>query len=37
MTVISKEKFDESMTIEVNNFNINISKVVSNNIYVKKV
>lgn len=37
ITVISKEKFDESMTIEVNSFSINISKVVSNNIYVKKV
>lgn len=36
MEVISKEQFDESMTIEVNNFTINISKTVSNNIYVKK-
>jgi DtxR family Mn-dependent transcriptional regulator len=34
--VISKEKFDESMTIEVNNLLINISKTVSNNIYIKK-
>ena len=37
MIVISKETFDEFMTIEDNNFNINISKTVSNNIYVKKV
>jgi len=34
--IISKEKFDESMTIDVNNALINISKIVSNNIYVKK-
>ena len=34
--IISKEKFDESMTIDVNNSLINISKIVSNNIYVKK-
>lgn len=35
--IISKEKFDESMTIEVNKALINISKIVSNNIYIKKV
>ena len=34
--VISKEQFDQSMTIEVNNLSINISKTVSNNIYIKK-
>jgi len=34
--VVSKETFDESMTIKVNNSLINISKIVSNNIYVKK-
>lgn len=34
--IISKEKFDESMTIKVNNALINISKTVSNNIYIKK-
>lgn len=34
--IISKEDFDQSMTIKVNNISINISKVVSNNIYVKK-
>jgi DtxR family transcriptional regulator, Mn-dependent transcriptional regulator len=34
--IISKEKFDESMTIKVHETNINISKIVSNNIYVKK-
>jgi DtxR family Mn-dependent transcriptional regulator len=33
--IISKEPFDESMTIKVNDTTINISKVVSNNIYVK--
>jgi DtxR family transcriptional regulator, Mn-dependent transcriptional regulator len=34
--IISKEKFDESMTIKVHDASINISKIVSNNIYVKK-
>lgn len=34
--IISKEKFDESMTIKVLDTSINISKIVSNNIYVKK-
>ncbi|MBU3820764.1 metal-dependent transcriptional regulator [Flavobacteriaceae bacterium XHP0103] len=34
--IISKETFDESMTIKVNNALLNISKIVSNNIYVKK-
>lgn len=34
--IISKERFDESMTIDANNALINISKIVSNNIYVKK-
>lgn len=34
--IISRERFDESMTIEVNNLLINISKTVSNNIYIKK-
>ena len=33
--IISKEPFDESMTIKVGDVAINISKVVSNNIYVK--
>ena len=33
--IISKEPFDESMTIKVNDASINISKIVSNNIYVK--
>lgn len=36
MQIISKEKFDESMTIMVNNVLINISKTVSNNIYIKR-
>lgn len=34
--IISKEKFDESMTIKVKDVLINISKTVSNNVYVKK-
>ncbi|PKQ45639.1 metal-dependent transcriptional regulator [Confluentibacter flavum] len=34
--IISKEKFDESMTIQVNNTLINISKTISNNIFIKK-
>lgn len=34
--IISKEKFDESMIIKVHDTSINISKIVSNNIYVKK-
>ena len=33
--IISKEPFDESMTIKVKDASINISKIVSNNIYVK--
>ncbi len=33
--VLSKEPFDESMAIKVNDISLNISKVVSNNIYVK--
>jgi DtxR family Mn-dependent transcriptional regulator len=33
--VISKETFDESMAIEVNKVPINISRTVSNNIYIK--
>jgi DtxR family Mn-dependent transcriptional regulator len=33
--VISKEPFDESMVIEVNGINLAISKLISNNIYVK--
>lgn len=33
--VISKEAFDESMTIMVNDMSLSISKLISNNLYVK--
>lgn len=32
--VLSKEDFDDSMTISVNNITLNISKTISNNLYV---
>jgi len=35
MQVLSKESFDESMTIKIDNLNLTISKNVANNIYVK--
>jgi DtxR family transcriptional regulator, Mn-dependent transcriptional regulator len=35
MQVLSKESFDESMTINIDNLNLTISKNVANNIYVK--
>lgn len=34
-TVLSKEAFDESMTVQINSSTINISKAVSNNLFVK--
>jgi DtxR family Mn-dependent transcriptional regulator len=33
--VLAKEPFDESMTILINDFELNISKAVSNNLFVK--
>ncbi len=33
--VLSKESFDESMTIKINNSELTISKEISNNLYVK--
>jgi DtxR family transcriptional regulator, Mn-dependent transcriptional regulator len=35
MQVLSKESFDESMTVKIDNLNLTISKNVANNIYVK--
>jgi DtxR family Mn-dependent transcriptional regulator len=35
LKVISKESFDESMTIQIGKNQLNISKVISNNLYVK--
>ena len=36
LKIIAKESFDNSLTLESNSSRINISKEVSNNLYVKK-
>jgi DtxR family Mn-dependent transcriptional regulator len=35
MQILTKESFDESMTIKINNSDLTISKEIANNIYVK--
>jgi DtxR family Mn-dependent transcriptional regulator len=37
LRVISKEDFDESMTIRFNNIRLNVSKAIANNLYIKPI